>query len=76
VLSPIGSKVMAIGSLMAAIDHDLTVQYVETLRYELSDRTAGTTQQGDKMVHVWLHGPVYAGYPGLARDWPHLGSAT
>lgn len=76
VLSPIGSKVMAIGSLMAAIDHDLTVQYVETLRYELRERTVGTTEPREKMVHVWLHGPVYAGFPGLSPDRSHVASAT
>ncbi|HEY8127464.1 MAG TPA: hypothetical protein VIF39_01935 [Hyphomicrobium sp.] len=66
VLSPVGSKVMAIGSLMAAIDHELTVQYVETLRYEILGQALGLTETREKMVHVWLHGPVYAGYPGIA----------
>jgi hypothetical protein len=76
VLSPIGSKVMAIGSLMAAIDHELTVQYVETLRYELSDQAVGTSKPREKMVHVWLHGPVYAGYPGACQGCSRIGSST
>jgi hypothetical protein len=63
VLSPIGSKVMAIGALMAAIDHELTVQYVETLRYEVLHQPSGAAVPPDTLVHVWLNGPVYAGYP-------------
>src|SRR5262249_33683359 len=63
ILSPLGSKVMAAGAMMAAIEHDLSVQYVETLRYEF-DGGAATVAGGppDMAVHLWLHGPVYAGY--------------
>ena len=40
VLSPIGSKVLAIGGMMAAIERDLPVMYVEALSYstELGDQ--------------------------------------
>jgi hypothetical protein len=70
ILSPLGSKVMAAGAMMAAIEHELTVQYVETLRYEF-DCTAGADESDarETIVHIWLHGPVYAGYhkrPGHA----------
>src|SRR3546814_13952002 len=34
VISPIGSKVMAAGAFMAALEHNLTVQYIETVRYD------------------------------------------
>lgn len=62
ILSPVGSKVMAAGALMAAIEHKLVVRDVESLRYEL-DRDTSEVQAGpDMIVHVWLHGPVYAGY--------------
>lgn len=61
VLSPLGNKVMALGSLMAAIEHDLTVQYVETLRYDLDTTTAPATGK-TAMVHVWLHGSIYQHY--------------
>ena len=62
ILSPVGSKVMAAGALMAAIEHDLVVQHVETQRYELGTSTDASGSGADMMVHVWLHGPVYAGY--------------
>lgn len=61
VLSPIGSKVMAFGALMAAIEHDLGVHYVETVRYDWSG-DAAPPQEPDAIVHVWLHGPIYSGY--------------
>jgi hypothetical protein len=62
ILSPIGSKVMAAGAMMAAIEHDLTVQYVETLRYEFDQAAADGVEPTDMIVHIWLHGPVYAEY--------------
>ncbi|WP_375455978.1 hypothetical protein [uncultured Methylobacterium sp.] len=64
VLSPIGSKVMAVGAMMAAIEYNLTVQYVETLRYDWSKPKEPSS--GDTIVHVWLHGPVYDGYRAIA----------
>lgn len=64
ILSPLGSRVIAAGAMMAAIEHDLSVHYVETLRYEFRGSEAGTQLQSkDMIVHIWLHGPVYAGYP-------------
>ncbi|GHA25070.1 hypothetical protein GCM10007989_20930 [Devosia pacifica] len=62
ILSPIGSKVMAAGAMMAAIKHDLAVHYVEALRYEMEapDFNQGPTDL--KLVHVWLDGPVYDGF--------------
>ena len=62
ILSPVGSKVMAAGALMAAIEHDLVVRHVESLRYELDRDTSEAPAGPDMIVHVWLHGPVYAGY--------------
>jgi hypothetical protein len=65
ILSPLGSRVIAAGAMMAAIEHDLSVHYVETLRYEFKASPAALQSQSREMiVHVWLHGPVYAGYPG------------
>jgi hypothetical protein len=64
ILSPLGSRVIAAGAMMAAIEHDLSVQYVETLRYEFKAWPVGAQPQSrDMIVHIWLHGPVYAGYP-------------
>ena len=61
ILSPVGSKVMAVGAMMAAIEHNLPVQYVETVRYDFgSDAPAGPPKK-DRLVHLWLDGPVYNG---------------
>jgi hypothetical protein len=63
ILSPLGSRVIAAGAMMAAVEHGLSVHYVETLRYELRPVSDGQPQGKDMIVHIWLHGPVYAGYP-------------
>lgn len=62
VLSPVGSKVMATGALMAAIEHDLSVQYLETIRYEFQPTNMRESDPPDMMVHVLLSGPVYKEY--------------
>lgn len=62
ILSPLGSKVMAAGAMMAAIEHNLLVQYVETLRYDFDHTSNGHEHHADMTVHVWLHGPIYASY--------------
>lgn len=75
VLSPMGSKVMTIGALMAALKHDLHVTFVEALRYEIdldnvdASSTNGEPNSADvelakaeNVFHVWLEGPIYAGY--------------
>lgn len=67
-LSPIGSKVMAAGALMAAIEHELTVQYLETVRYEFSS-THGPAQK-PQVVHLLLSGPAYGGYSTPDPDAP------
>ncbi len=55
VLSPFGSKVHTLGALMAALERDFPVMYVETLAY-----TASTAVQSPgELVHVWLHGEAY-----------------
>lgn len=67
ILSPLGSRVIAAGAMMAAVEHDLSVHYVETLRYELKPEVRSTNFE-DMVVHIWLHGPVYAGYPSSVRS--------
>lgn len=57
VLSPLGSKVMALGALMAALERDLPVAYLEAIGYEL-DGSAAQEESGD-MIHIWLEGEVY-----------------
>lgn len=55
VLSPFGSKVQSLGALMAALERDFPVMYVETLTYT---STPSKRADGD-LVHVWLHGEAY-----------------
>ena len=57
VLSPLGSKVMALGALMAALERDLPVAYLEAIGYEFDSSTA--QQQPADMIHIWLEGEVY-----------------
>jgi hypothetical protein len=64
ILSPLGSRVIAAGAMMAAIEHGLAVHYVETQRYEFNLSASSARPRGkDMIVHIWLHGSVYAGYP-------------
>lgn len=67
ILSPIGSKVMAAGALMAAIEHNLTVQYLETVRYEFNASENLGHETEDMIVHVLLSGPAYGDYDALVR---------
>ena len=60
ILSPIGSKALAIGALMAAIERDFPVAYVEAVAYNIDFRKID--QREDKtgeLVHVWLYGEAY-----------------
>ena len=66
ILSPVGSKVVAVGALMAAIEHDLTVKYIETVQYELKGDQANDLTENDQMVHVLLSGPAYGDYGAVA----------
>jgi hypothetical protein len=62
VLSPVGSKVLAAGALMAAIEHGMSVQYVETESYEFGIATPSVTDPPDMIVHLILSGPLYQSY--------------
>ena len=62
ILSPMGSKVMAAGALMAAIEHEMTVQYVETERYLFNSSESHGSASQDMLVHVLLSGPAYDYY--------------
>jgi hypothetical protein len=58
VLSPAGSKVMALGALMAALERDLPVAHLESIGYDL-DESVSMTSSTLNLVHVWLEGDVY-----------------
>ncbi|CAH0498044.1 MULTISPECIES: hypothetical protein [unclassified Novosphingobium] len=62
VLSPLGSKVLAAGAMMAAIEHGMSVQYVETESYDFSATKSSIGGPPDMLVHLVLSGPLYAGY--------------
>jgi hypothetical protein len=60
ILSPLGSKMLAIGALMAALDRDLPVYYVEARGYDVDWNTAGKVDLNATSIrHVWLAGSVY-----------------
>ena len=58
VLSPLGSKVMALGSLMAALERGLPVAYLESIGYELGSSVPREIDQTN-LIHLWLEGDVY-----------------
>jgi hypothetical protein len=62
VLSPLGSKALSLGALMAALERDFTVMYVESIGYavDFARIEAVRTRQPSDIVHVWLHGEAYA----------------
>ena len=62
VLSPLGSKVLAAGAMMAAIEHGMSVQYVETESYDFGAAKAAPDGPPDMLVHLILSGPLYGGY--------------
>lgn len=64
VLSPLGSKVMALGALMAALERDLPVAHLEPIGYEL-DTSVPTVPAKPHLVHVWLEGDAYPSQPPM-----------
>jgi hypothetical protein len=61
VLTPSGSKTLAIGALMAAMEYDLPVRYVEAVSYEVMwDRVDEAQSTPSTPIHVWLAGDAYA----------------
>jgi hypothetical protein len=60
VLSPLGSKALAIGSLMAALELDCPVVYVEALEYHVDFSRVTDKASDADFIHVWLSGEAYA----------------
>ena len=58
ILSPLGSKVLALGALMAALERDLPVAHLESIGYEL-EALVPETIDPPRLIHVWLEGEVY-----------------
>lgn len=60
ILSPLGSKLLAIGALMAAIERQFPVVYVEALGYQVDwRRVEQITVDKVTTAHIWLYGEAY-----------------
>ena len=70
ILSPIGSKVMALGALLAAHERNLPVLYVEDFSYSLIDPAKPEAETSEPtLMHVWLEGSPYP-YDRAEPIWP------
>jgi hypothetical protein len=65
ILSPVGSKALALGMFMAALERDFAVVSVESIAYKAGPEvlTAPAASTGE-FVHIWLHGEAYASAVG------------
>lgn len=61
ILSPAGSKALSIGAMMAAIERNFPVRYVETLSYTLDEESLDNLDCSYEkdLFHVWLSGDAY-----------------
>ncbi len=68
ILSPVGSKALSLGALMAALERDFTVMYVEAIGYaaDFTLLDARKNSPSGELVHLWLHGEAY-GSPGVTE---------
>lgn len=60
VLSPIGSRALALGALLAALDRNFPVAYLESISYAVPANPPPAASQAWPIVHVWLTGDAYA----------------
>lgn len=58
ILSPLGGKAVALGALLAAVERDLPVAYIEPIEYVL-DPEMPQQISAPNLVHVWLEGDAY-----------------
>jgi hypothetical protein len=67
ILSPVGSKALALGMLMAALERNFAVVLVESLAYSTAPNVlrVQSAPRGE-LVHIWLHGEAY-GSPDIAE---------
>jgi hypothetical protein len=60
ILSPVGSKAVALGMLMAALERNFAVVLVESLAYKATTAVLDVaSRQSGELVHIWLHGEAY-----------------
>lgn len=60
ILSPIGSKCLALGALLAALERNFPVAYLEALSYSVGASLPTTLPTLPEPVHLWLSGDAYA----------------
>lgn len=64
-LTPTGSKALALGALMAAIERDLPVRYVESIGYRVEwDKVDQVPENDLELLHLWLAGEPYSSANG------------
>lgn len=59
ILSPVGSKVMALGALLAALERDLPVIYLEDFSYSVASKASALSVDEPELMHIWLEGSPY-----------------
>ena len=59
ILSPLGSKALSLGALMASLERDFTIFYVESIGYTLVDNPIELGDPAAELVHIWLDGDAY-----------------
>ena len=59
-MSPLSSKIPAIGALMAALERQFPVVYVEALAYIVDwEQVRDISSDASRKAHVWLRGDAY-----------------
>ncbi|MCC6425182.1 MAG: hypothetical protein IT435_00030 [Phycisphaerales bacterium] len=74
VLSPVGAKPLAVGTMLAAIEQDFPVRYVEAVEFVPRDGLLSIDRsQSSRLHHLWLAGEAYAAQvvaPSVGRGGP------
>lgn len=68
IVSPTRSKATALGALMACVERDLPVAYLEAEAYHMREEAA-RPREGHTLMHLWLEGTAYpSDRPELRRE--------
>lgn len=59
ILSPLGSKALSLGALMAALERNFTILHVEAMGYTMENGQGEPPPGSEELVHIWLHGEAY-----------------
>jgi hypothetical protein len=59
VLSPIGSRTLALGALLAALERNFPVAYLESIGYALPAHLPAKSPPAWPIAHIWLTGDAY-----------------